>query len=84
MALNEEGLQVCFDILECDTQQGHANCAPYGKSEDRVNNSGYAPSEGDTSRGTCTAKECGAAPEQAHFQPAFYGKISFPTVMGYS
>ena len=46
--------------------------------------SGYEPTGGDTGRETCTAKECGVAPEQAHSQPAFYGKISFPTVVGYS
>jgi hypothetical protein len=90
VALNEEGLQVCIDILECDTQQGHANCAPYGSCEDRVESSvckcdsGYEPTGGDTGRETCTAKECGVAPEQAHSQPALYGKISFPTVVGYS
>jgi len=90
VALNEEGLHVCIDILECDTQQGHANCAPYGSCEDRVESSvckcdsGYEPTGGDTGRETCTAKECGVAPEQAHSQPALYGKISFPTVVGYS
>jgi hypothetical protein len=63
VALNEEGLQVCVDILECGTRQGHANCAPYGRCEDRVKSpvykgdSGYAPTGGDTGRETCTARE---------------------------
>jgi hypothetical protein len=84
------GTQVRIDILECGTRQGHANCAPYGSCEDRVESSvckcdsGYVPTGGDTGQETCTAKECGVAPEQARSQPALYGKISFPTVVGYS
>jgi hypothetical protein len=86
---SDEGLPMCREILECDTQEGSSNCKPYGRCAERIGSyvceceHGYEVEAMDDGRETCVPKICGAPETQEFAIAQMVGKVSFPTEVPY-